>query len=213
MMDDGNTGLYYDGGSTTDASTGEYIPETDDTTDAVDGTGDPDVSDILPDVSDGGSGTVAGEGEDTGESDGSETMEGGGAQAGEDGTQEGAEDVEADMAEGEVEGEADAQEALLFDTQVLDEIRDILREHADSTGSFMSGLTVSGNVIEVSLDPGSSALITDVSEKQAETMDMLNGMTGLISLVFFVLVFDLLHRFAKRIIKNLTGGDKNGANP
>lgn len=221
MMDDGNIGLYYDSGSAADAGAGGYIPEADDTLDAVDGTGDPDVSDILPDVSDGSSSTVAGEGEDaagdsppgTGEGGGSEVTEVGGAQSGEDGTQEGVEDIGTDMAEGEVEGEADAQEALLFDTQVLDEIRDILREHTDSTDSFMSGLTVSGNVIEVSLDPGSSALITDVSEKQAEMMVSLDGMSGLISLVLFVLLFDLLHRFAKRIIKNLTGGDKNGANP
>lgn len=207
-MDDGNTDLYYDGDSTADTGTEEYIPGTDDTSDVDDGTGNSDISDILKDVLDSYFGTDTGEEEDTGESDGTETVEGGGTQTGEDGAQEGAEDVETDT----LEDETDAPETLLFDTEVLNEIRDILREHADSTDSFMSGLTVSGNVIEVSLDSGSSALITDISDRQTETMDRLDGMSGLIFLIFFVLVFDLLHRFAKRIIKNFTGGDRNGTN-
>ena len=200
----GNIDLYYDGDSTADAVTEEYISETDGASDGDDNTGSSDISDILKDVLDSYFGTGAGEDTDTGEEEN-----------GEDGS-ETAESEESETAEGTetdgVEGEVSVSETFLFDAEVLNEIRDVLRDHADSTDSFMSGLTVSGNVIEVSLDNGSSALITDISEKQLATMDRLDGMSGLIFLVFFVLVFDLLHRFAKRIVKNFTGGDKNGSN-
>lgn len=204
-MDEGINDLYYNGDSVPDAGTGEYtgIYEDVGNADADDSGANPDLSDIIKDALDSYFAP------DIGESMGTEEGEESGTNAEEEyETAETENGSEMDNAESEVS----STETVFFDTGILDEIRDVLREHADSTDVFMSGLTVSGNVIEVSLDPGSSALITDISEKQAEAMDMLEGMTSTIFLVFFVLVFDLLHRFAKRIVKNFTGGEKNGAN-
>lgn len=205
VMDEGTDDLYYDGDSLPDAGTGEDAGTYEDAGNAGidDGGSDPDLSDIIKDALDSYFAPDTGESTDTENGKGTET----GAE------EENGSETENDSEADSVDSETSEPETVLFDSEVLNEIRDILREHADSTDVFMSGLTVSGNVIEVSLDPGSSALITDISEKQAETMDMLDGMTSTVFLVFFVLVFDLLHRSAKRIIKNLTGGEKNGTNP
>lgn len=103
-------------------------------------------------------------------------------------------------------------EAAGADSEALYEIRDTLREHTDSVNGFMSTVTVSGNMVQVSLDDTSSSLLAETAAAQHDVLSALDGLTGLITLVFFVLAFDLLHRSAKRIIKNFMGGERNGTN-
>ena len=109
------------------------------------------------------------------------------------------------------EGE-ETESVPAVDPEILMDIRDTLHNHNDSVSNFTSGLTVSGNVLQVSLDSGATALLMESVDKQNEIIDSVDCMTGLILLVFFVLVFDLIHRFAKRIVKNFMGGEKNGTN-
>ena len=204
-MDDGNMDLY-DDSSITDTPAGD----SGDQEPSYDGAGDP----VSSDSGDGDtaqtpsddSGTDGQDGENT-ETDGdtpAETEDGEkteDAQTPEDGTEneEGSEDEE-------------NEPVPVVDPEILMDIRDTLHNHSDSVSSFINGLTVSGNVLQVSLDSGATALLTESVDKQNEIINSVDCMSGLILLVFFVLVFDLIHRFAKRIIKNFMGGDKNGSN-
>lgn len=208
-MDDTTFNLYNDGYYDTDSPAGENIPETDDVSGSDADSGVSDTDDIFSDILDVPSDTDPGDGTSSGTDVGDPLEESGEISGGE--NMEGLEE-DADGEDG-VETVPDITEALLFDTEVLSEIRDVLREHAGSVDSFMSGLTVSGNVLTVTPDAGTSALLMQSFEQQSAILDILDGMTGMIFLLFFVLVFDLLHRFARRIIKNFTGGDKNAGNP
>ena len=204
-MNDGNSDLY-DNSSNTDnppADAADQEPPYDGGDDSV--SPDSDSGDTDQTVIDGASGSDGTDGENT-ETDGdtmaeTENEESPGTeetQTPEDGFED---------AEGE-----ETEQAPAVDPEILLDIKDTLHNHTDSVNDFTSGLTVSGNVIQVSLDSGSTALLTESVDQQNKILDGLDGMTGLILLVFFVLVFDLLHRFAKRIIKNFMGGEKNGTN-
>lgn len=99
-----------------------------------------------------------------------------------------------------------------FDYDILYWIKDILNDQSEDIHSF-SACTVSGNSISVSFDDNSSALIQKNTDVHNEALTALNSLYGLVMLVFITLVFDILHRFAKRIIKNfIRGDDKNGTN-
>ena len=100
----------------------------------------------------------------------------------------------------------------MFDTEVLTEIRDTLSIHTDSMDGFVSSLTISGNSLTVSLDDGDAALLAETISNQTEILDGLDSLGIMLSLVFLVLIYDLLQRSAKRFVKNLTGGEKNGTN-
>ena len=204
-MNDGNSDLY-DNSSNTDnppADAADQEPPYDGGDDSVSpdsGSGDTDQT-----VIDGASGSDGTDGENT-ETDGDIPAET------ENGEIPGTEETQTpedgfEDAEGE-----ETEQAPAVDPEILLDIKDTLHNHTDSVNDFTSGLTVSGNVIQVSLDSGSTALLTESVDQQNKILDGLDGMTGLILLVFFVLVFDLLHRFAKRIIKNFMGGEKNGTN-
>lgn len=210
-MNDENTDLYDDGSNTDNppADAADQEPSYDGGDNPV--SSDPGSGNTDQTVADGASGSDGTDGENT-ETDGDIPAE---TENGEDpGTEEtqtpedGLEDTEGeDASEG---GETEQTPAV--DPEILLDIRDTLHNHTDSVNDFTSGLTVSGNVIQVSLDSGSTALLTESVDQQNKILDGLDSMIGLILLVFFVLVFDLLHRFAKRIIKNFMGGDKNGTN-
>lgn len=204
-MNDGNSDLY-DNSSNTDnppADAADQEPPYDGGDDSVSpdsGSGDTDQT-----VIDGASGSDGTDGENT-ETDGDTMAETENEESpGTEETQTPEDGFE--NAEGE-----ETEQAPAVDPEILLDIKDTLHNHTDSVSDFMSGLTVSGNVIQVSLDSGSTALLTESVDQQNKILDGLDGMTGLILLVFFVLVFDLLHRFAKRIIKNFMGGEKNGTN-
>lgn len=123
------------------------------------------------------------------------------------------EETPEDGLENEEDTEGEETEAVpAVDPEILLDIRDTLHNHTDSVNGFINGLTVSGNMLQVSLDSGSTALLTESVDRQDKILDAIDGMSGLIALVFFVLAFDLIHRFAKRIIKNFMGGGKNGTN-
>lgn len=125
--------------------------------------------------------------------------------------EDGAQNMEGEeTAEGEEGEETETTPAV--DPEILLDIKDTLHSHADSVHDFTSGLTVSGNVIQVSLDAGSTDLLAESVDQQDKILEGIDAMSGLILLVFFVLAFDLLHRFAKRIIKNFMGGEKNATN-
>lgn len=204
-MNDGNSDLY-DNSSNTDnppADAADQEPPYDGGDDSV--SPDSDSGDTDQTVIDGASGSDGTDGENT-ETDGDIPAET------ENGEIPGTEETQTpedgfEDAEGE-----ETEQAPAVDPEILLDIKDTLHNHTDSVNDFTSGLTVSGNVIQVSLDSGSTALLTESVDQQNKILDGLDGMTGLILLVFFVLVFDLLHRFAKRIIKNFMGGEKNGTN-
>lgn len=106
-----------------------------------------------------------------------------------------------------------------LDTEILSEMNETLHIHTENVQSFFSD-TVSGNSIVVTPDEGTAALLAQGIEGQAliindqlEILDRLDTMNASIMLLFVVLCFDMLHRFAKRIIRNLMKGDgKNGTN-
>ena len=204
-MNDGNSDLY-DNSSNTDnppADAADQEPPYDGGDDSV--SPDSDSGDTDQTVIDGASGSDGTDGENT-ETDGDIPAET------ENGEIPGTEETQTpedgfEDAEGE-----ETEQAPAVDPEILLDIKDTLHNHTDSVNDFTSGLTVSGNVIQVSLDSGSTALLTESVDQQNKILDGFDGMTGLILLVFFVLVFDLLHRFAKRIIKNFMGGEKNGTN-
>ena len=121
-------------------------------------------------------------------------------------------DVEADHGT-ETEETEEGSSEYSVDPEILSEINGTLHQHADYVSGIMSKFTVSGNSVMVSLDEGSSALLAETLENQVESMEKVDHMSGLMIMILFVLLFDLLHRFAKRIVKNLTRGDddKNAA--
>lgn len=213
-MNDENTDLYDDGSNTDNppADAADQKPSYDGGDDPV--SSDPYSGNTDQTVADGASGSDGTDGENT-ETDGDIPAE---TENGEiPGTEEtqtpedGFEDAESEEGEEAAEG-GETEQIPTVDPEILLDIRDTLHNHTDSVNDFTSGLTVSGNVIQVSLDSGSTALLTESVDQQNKILDGLDSMIGLILLVFFVLVFDLLHRFAKRIIKNFMGGDKNGTN-
>lgn len=98
-------------------------------------------------------------------------------------------------------------------TEILMEIRESLGQHSDEVSGFMSRVTVSGSAVMVSLDGDSTALLEETVAGQELILEGMDYISGLMVMTLFVLVFDILHRFAKRIIKNMTRGDddKNAA--
>lgn len=210
-MNDGYPDIYDDDIDTEDAS-----PDAEGLDDADDG-GDDAVSDSSgpespgQDSSDGAPGSDGADEQDT-ETDGEESAETGDRSDGEE-TQtpeEGAEDAEGEA----VEGEEDETEAFpIFDPEILFDIRDSLHEHSDTVNVFTSGLTVSGNSLQVSLDSGSSALLIESVDCQNRILEGIDTLYGMLLLLFLVLMFDLMQHSAKRIIKNFMGGDKVGNNP
>ncbi len=215
--------LYNDGYHNTDANAGS-VPEEPSFSGSDAGNGFPGDSDTTEDSTDAPSGTDTGNGDPSGDDAGNTLGESGG-DTGEEGENvpdqetggEAGEDFEGETLggtegeNGDIPGE-DIPEAFVFDTQILDEIRDILAGHADQTDAFMSGLTVSGNVITVTPDDGTSALLQQYTENQSALLDSIDGMSSTVALVLFVLLFDMVHRFAKRIVKNFSGGGNNAAN-
>lgn len=219
--------LYNDGYHGTDASTGS-IPEEPSFPGTDADTGFSGDSDIPADDTDVISGTGTGNGDSSGNDAGNTLDESG------EGTGEENENVPDQETDGETGGDSedetlgetdsgtdgepgeisgtDIPEAFVFDTEVFEEIRDILAGHADQTDAFMSGLTVSGNVITVTPDDGTSALLHQYTENQSALLDSIDGMSSTLALVLFVLLFDMVHRFAKRIVKNFSGGGNNAAN-
>ena len=167
---------------------------------------------IYLDDTDGAPDPDAGDGDDAGTETGDALGDSGTSSGEENG--EGSEeetDTEADS-EDEDTAETDISETLLFDTEVLTEIRDTLSIHTDSMDGFVSSLTISGNSLTVSLDDGDAALLAETISNQTEILDGLDSLGIMLSLVFLVLIYDLLQRSAKRFVKNLTGGEKNGTN-
>lgn len=210
-MDDGNLDLF-DDSSIPDGPAADPVdqaPVTGDTGDPVPaGPGDgPAAEDFVND--DPGTDGTDGENTETGGDTPEET---------ENGETSGTEETQtpedgAETPEGEETAEGEETETVpIVDPEILLDIKDTLHNHAESVDSFTSGLTVSGNVIQVSLDSGSTALLTESVGQQDKIINGIDAMSGLILLVLFVLLFDLLHRAAKRIIKNFMGGEKNGTN-
>lgn len=100
-------------------------------------------------------------------------------------------------------------ETGMNDFALLEDIDKTLHEQQDKLDIITS--TVSGNgVITVSLDETTTQMLSQMHDEQTAIKEELTGINSTILLVFFVLVFDLLHRFAKRIIKNMMrGGNDN----
>lgn len=129
--------------------------------------------------------------------------------------EENGEDADADpgMDEGMDAETVSGNEGISFDTGILDEINSSLHQHVDDVQGFINNLTVSGNAIMVSLDGDSSALLEESIAGHVVMSEQIDHMTGLIVLVLFVLLFDLIHRFARRTIKNfMRRGEKNATN-
>lgn len=195
------TDLFDDGGYTEDVpfwddfEDNQYESFEDD---ADDSSGDPSLEDIITDILDG---YFASDEED--EEDDEEDGQASDKDAPEDG----------ETADGMEQEDVETVESLPFDPDVLSDIDNTLHRHADDVSGYMSGVTVSGNAVMVSLDGGSAALLRETIDNQNEVLSSMDHMSGIIMLVLFVLLFDLIHRFAKRIIKNFMRGDeKNAAN-
>lgn len=210
-MDDGNLDLFDDS-----SIPGGPAADPVDQAPAADGAGDP----VPADPGDGPAAEdPANDGPGTDGTDGENTETGGdtpeetenGETSGTEGTQTPEDGSETPEGEETAEGE-ETETVPVVDPEILLDIKDTLHNHTDSVDSFTSGLTVSGNVIQVSLDSGSTALLTESVGQQDKIINGIDAMSGLILLVLFVLLFDLLHRTAKRIIKNFMGGEKNGTN-
>lgn len=206
-MDDGFIDLPDNSDNTADTPAGEDPADIPDTSDDIGGGSDS--GDSPADLDGAGSagdetdqeGGESPEPEDSSDTDGQET--------------ENTEDGNTSISENETDSgtETGAGEAApQIDPEVLAEINATLKNHSSSVDGFISSLTVSGNSVLVSFDEGSAALLSGVMDRQDETLETFNALNGLVLLVFFMLVFDLIHRFAKRIIKNFMGGEKNGAN-
>jgi hypothetical protein len=211
-LDERDPFLHDDSPDDTDAGTGENLSGSDEVTGPDGDTGDTDIPDIIEDDTDGAPDPDAGDGDDAGTETGDALGDSGTSSGEENG--EGSEeetDTEADS-EDEDTAETDISETLLFDTEVLTEIRDTLSIHTDSMDGFVSSLTISGNSLTVSLDDGDAALLAETISNQTEILDGLDSLGIMLSLVFLVLIYDLLQRSAKRFVKNLTGGEKNGTN-
>ena len=206
---DGDSGNGVDDSADTDTSSGSGDTGEDTVPDDAD-------SDESPTEDSGGDGTEMEEDTETEEdsessgtkpeTDKPEAEEDSAVNAGEDGKEDAAADLD-----GISDGEADGDDVRI-DPAVVCEINDALHGHAALVEGFVSSLTVSENSLTVSLDTPSRSLLIQSVDRQDAVLDALEGMSGLLALVFFVLVFDLLHRSAKRIIKNFIGGDRNGTN-
>lgn len=177
-----------------DSSSGydDYEPVEDD---GVDSGGDTSLEDILKDILDGYFSSDEAD-QEADEETGQET----------DGDSETDSDTEQET---ETEENEEGVEGYLVDPEILSEINGALHQHADDVSGFMSRFTVSGNAVLVSLDDASSSLLVETLENQNEVIERMDHMSGLVVMVLFVLLFDQLHRFAKRSIKNLTRGDDN----
>ena len=124
-------------------------------------------------------------------------------------TEPGTEDTETD--------EADGAESEGINTEILTEMNATLHIHTENVQTFFAD-TVSGNAVTVTPDDSTAALFIQGIENQTldiqnqlEILDRLDMLNGSVMLLFVVLAFDLLHRFAKRIVRNLMKGDaKNG---
>lgn len=204
-MDDGNIDLYDDSGITDDSSADSGDQEI-----SYDGDGDPVSDDSNSESSDQDSSVDDSGSDGTDEQD--TEMDG---ESSEKTDTEESKTSEDELKDAEDENSAEDEEAEVLpvvDPEIMLDIRDTLHKHTDSVDDFFSSLSVSGNMLEVSLDSGSVSLLKESVEKQDKILDSMDYMNGLILLTFFVLVFDLLQRFAKRIIKNFMGGEKNGTN-
>lgn len=193
--------LYDDSDHTEDSSagddSGEYVEDTSDS----DG-GDVSLGDMLKDILDGYFSTDKDD-EEAGTESESET----------DGDFKEDSDTEQETDEDTEEIEDEDFESVSFDPEILSEINETLQHHADDVSGFISEFTVSGNALMVSFDDSSSALFTEMISNQTEVMERIDYLSGIMLMILFVLAFDIIHRFAKRIIKNLTRGDdeKNAA--
>lgn len=102
-------------------------------------------------------------------------------------------------------------------TEILTDINDALHTHTENVQVFFTD-TVSGNAVIVTPGDSMSAFLSQGIENQTldiqnqlEILDRLDMLNGAVMLLFVLLVFDMLHRFAKRIVRNLMKGDtKNG---
>lgn len=97
----------------------------------------------------------------------------------------------------------------MTDAELLEDINKVLHEQQDKLSIITS--TVSGNgVITVSLDDTTKEMLVQIQDEQVAVKEECTALNSTLMLIFVVLVFDLLHRFAKRIIKNfMKGGDNN----
>lgn len=204
--------LYTDGSLPEDPGS-SADPSGSDIDDGPDPDADPDIKDIITDVlddyfnPDGDTGDGEGElAED--DEDGAQDQE-----SFEDGfeDQENTEET-GDLEEMESGDGEEMSESPILDPEVFSELSGLLREHTYSVQSFISDVTVSGNSVTVSLDAGDQALLSETVLLQSDILSAVEGMNGLLLLVLFALLFDLVHRFAKRFIKNLMGGDRNASN-
>ena len=194
-MDDEYFDIFDDSDITEDSPSGDGLSESVED-DADDISGDPSLKDILKDILDGYFAPDEADQEDD-EETGTEI--------------DGDSETDIDFEKGKEKTENG--EEFLIDPEILSEINETLHQHADDVSGFLSRVTVSGNTVVVSLDDASTALLVETIENQSAVMERMDYMSGLIVLVLFVLLFDILHRFAKRIIKNMTRGDddKNAA--
>lgn len=132
------------------------------------------------------------------------------------GMESGTEDTETD-GNGTESGADGTLEYESISTEILTEINDVLHIHTGNVQTFFTD-TVSGNAVIVTPDDSMSAFLAQSIENQTlgiqnqvEILDRLDTLNGAVMLLFVVLVFDMLHRFAKRIVRNLMKGDtKNG---
>lgn len=132
------------------------------------------------------------------------------------GTESGTEDTETDGNGTESEGDG-TSESEGVSAEILTEINDTLHMHNEAVQTFFIG-TVSGNAVIVTPDDSMSAFLTQGIENQTasiqnqlEILDRLDMINGSVMLLFVVLIFDMLHRFAKRIIRNFMKGDTKNA--
>lgn len=103
------------------------------------------------------------------------------------------------------------------DSELLTEIKDSLHTHIENVQSFFAD-TVSSNAVIMTPDDSTAVLLaqgvenqTVSMQNQSEILDRLDDMSVSVMLLFVVLAFDMIHRFAKRIVRNLMKGDrKNG---
>lgn len=119
--------------------------------------------------------------------------------------------------DGTESGADDALENGGADTEILTEINDTLHTHTENVQIFFSD-TVSGNALIIMPDDNTAAFLAQSAENQLlsidnqfEILDRLDMINGSVMLLFVVLIFDMLHRFAKRIIRNFMKGDTKNA--
>ncbi len=151
-----------------------------------------------------GSGLTDADGNNTENENGAESENGAGTS-----TESGTDNTETD---GEDTAEDDG-----MNTEILTDMNDTLHIHTENVQTFFSD-TVSGNTVIITSDDNTAAFLTLNAENQilginnqAEILDRLDTVNASIMLLFVVLVFDMLHRSAKRIVRNLMKGDRKNA--